>query len=68
MLDDFNIDKMNSKDDIVKFIDEVSKKYAKEIGKRKRGKESQEETKALAGFLQKDSQKLTNTLLNLTKR
>jgi hypothetical protein len=67
MLDDFNIDKMNSKDDIVKFIDEVSKKYSKDIGKRKRGKQSEDETKALAGFLQKDSQKLTNTLLNLQK-
>jgi hypothetical protein len=49
MLDDFNIDKMNSKDDIIKFIDEVSKKYAKDIGKRKRGKQTEEETKALAG-------------------
>jgi len=67
MLDDFNIDKMNSKDDIVKFIDEVSKKYAKDIGKRKRGKQTEEETKALASFLQKDTQKLTNTLLNLKK-
>ena len=67
MLNDFNIDKMNSKDDIVKFIDEISKKYSKEIGTRKRGKQTQEETKALASFLQKDSQKLTNTLLNLKK-
>ena len=36
MLDDFNIDKMNSKEDIIKFIDEVSKQYAKDINIRKR--------------------------------
>jgi hypothetical protein len=67
MLDDFNIDKMNSKDDIVKFIDEVSKKYAKDIDVRKRGVQSNDETIALSKLLQKDQTKLTNTLLNLNK-
>jgi hypothetical protein len=67
MLDDFNIDKMNSKDDIIKFIDEVAKKYAKDINVRKRGVQSNEETIALSKLLQKDQTKLTNTLLNLNK-
>ena len=48
MLADFNINKMNSKDDIVKFIDEVSKKYAKDINVRKRGVQTNEETIALS--------------------
>ena len=65
MLDDFNINKMSSKEEILKFIDEVSKKYAKDITARKRDVQSQEATKALAGLIQKDQRKLTNTLLNL---
>ena len=35
MLADFNINKMNTKDDILKFIDEVSEKYKKDITKEK---------------------------------
>ena len=45
MLADFNINKMNTKDDILKFIDEVSQKYKKDITNRKRGVQSQEDTK-----------------------
>ena len=67
MLADFNINKMNSKDDILKFIEEVSEKYKKDIGNRKRGVQSQEDTKKLAALLQKDQQKLSNVLLNLKK-
>ena len=67
MLADFNINKMNSKDDILKFIDEVSEKYKKDITTRKRGVQSQEDTKKLAALLQKDQTKLSNTLLNLKK-
>ena len=67
MLADFNINKMNSKDDILKFIDEVSEKYKKDITTRKRGVQSQEDTKKLADLLQKDQQKLSNVLLNLKK-
>ena len=67
MLADFNINKMNSKDDILKFIDEVSEKYKKDITNRKRGVQSQEDTKKLAALLQKDQTKLSNTLLNLKK-
>ena len=67
MLDDFNINKMNSKEDILKFISEVSEKYKKDIGNRKRGVQTQEQTKALAKLLQKDQQKLSNVLLNLEK-
>ena len=67
MLDDFNIEKFNSKDDILKFIDEISNKYKKDINVRKRGTQSQEATKNLAKLLQKDQTKLTNSLLNLKK-
>ncbi len=67
MLADFNIDKMNSKDDIIKFIDEVSKKYKGEIFDRKRGTQSNDATIALSKLLQKDQTKLTNSLLNLKK-
>ena len=67
MLNDFNIEKFNSKDDILKFIDEVSQKYKKDINARKRGTQSQEATKNLAKLLQKDQTKLTNNLLNLKK-
>ena len=67
MLDDFNIEKFNSKDDILKFIDEISSKYKKDINVRKRGTQSQEATKNLAKLLQKDQTKLTNSLLNLKK-
>jgi len=67
MLADFNINKMNTKDDILKFIEEVSEKYKKDIGNRKRNVQSQEDTKKLAALLQKDQTKLSNTLLNLKK-
>ena len=50
MLDDFNIEKFNSKDDILKFIDEISSKYKKDINVRKRGTQSQEDTKKLAAL------------------
>ena len=36
MLADFNINKMNSKDDILKFIDEVSENIRKILLKKKR--------------------------------
>ena len=62
MLADFNIDKMNSKDDIIKFIDEVSKKYKGEIFDRKRGVQTNDATIALSKLLQKDQTKLTNSL------
>ena len=67
MLADFNIDKMNSKDDILKFIDEVSKKYAKDIDVRKRGFKAKKIQKLYLKLLQKDQTKLTNSLLNLKK-
>ena len=67
MLADFNIDKMNSKDDIIKFIDEVSKKYKGEIFDRKRGTQSNDATIALSKLLQKDQTKLTNSFLILKK-
>ena len=67
VLADFNIDKMNSKDDIIKFIDEVSKKYKGEITDRARGTQSNDATIALSKLLQRDQTKLTNSLLNLKK-
>jgi len=66
-LDDFNINKIQSKEDILKFIDEISESYKKDIGNRKRNVQTNEATKALADILQKDQTKLSATLLNLKK-
>tara|TARA_X000001382_G_scaffold21462_2_gene13052 strand:- start:656 stop:3451 length:2796 start_codon:yes stop_codon:yes gene_type:complete len=66
-LDDFNINNMQSKDDIIKFIDEVATAYKPSFNKRKRGVQTNEQTKALATVLQKDQTKLSATLLNLKK-
>ena len=41
---------MNSKDDIIKFIDEVSKKYKGEITDRARGTQSNDATIALSKY------------------
>ena len=66
-LDEFNINNMQSKDDIIKFIDEVATAYKPSFDKRKRGVQTNEQTKALAPVLQKDQTKLSATLLNLKK-
>lgn len=66
-LDDFNINKMQSKDDIIKYIDEVAAAYKQDFKNRKRNVQTNEQTKALADILQKDQTKLSATLLNLKK-
>ena len=65
ILDDFNIDKIKSKEDIAKFIDIISKKFSSEINAQKRGVQTQGATKRLATLLQKDDKKLTETILSL---
>ena len=62
-LNDFNIAKIETRDDILKFIDEISKQFAKQIDKQKRGRISNEATKEMANLLQVNPQKLGETLL-----
>ncbi len=66
-LNDFNINNMQSKDDIIKYIDEVAETYKKDLSSRKRGEQTNKQTQALADLLQKDQTKLSATLLNLKK-
>ena len=65
VLDDFNISKFNNKEDIVKFIDLISKKYKGEIFTHKRGTQTTEQLKLLSTWLQKDPKQLQKTLLSL---
>ena len=65
ILDDFNINKIKTKDDIIKLIDITSKLYKDDIGKAKRGVQSWEQTKRLATILQNNPEKLQSKLLTL---
>lgn len=65
ILADFNINKISSKEDIIKLIDITSKLYKGEISKQTRGTRGWEETKRLATLLQKNPEDLQRTLLNL---
>ena len=64
-LDDFNIAKIETRDDILKFIDEISIQFKSGIDKQKRGKISNEATKEMATLLNLNSEKLGETLLSL---
>jgi hypothetical protein len=64
-LDDFNIAKIETRDDILKFIDEISVQFKSGIDKQKRGKISNEATKEMATLLNLNSEKLGETLLSL---
>ncbi len=64
-LDDFNIDKMETREDIVKFIDEISTQFKSGIEKQKRGVQSNQATKEMADLLQVNPEKLKETLLTL---
>ena len=64
-LDDFNIDKIDTREDIIKFIDEISKQFKTSIDKQKRGTISNEATKEMASILQLNPEKLGQTLLTL---
>ena len=67
ILADFNITKIDSKEDIIKLIDITSKLYKGEIAKQTRGIRTWEETKKLATILQKNPEDLQRTLLTLKK-
>ena len=64
-LDDFNISKIETRDDILKFIDEISTQFKTGIDKQKRGTVSNEATKEMASILQLNPEKLGQTLLSL---
>ena len=65
ILDDFNINKISTKDDILKLIDITSKLHKGAISEAKRKTRTWEETKKLATVLQKNPEDLQRTLLNL---
>jgi len=65
ILSDFNIDKINSEQDIAEYIELISKKYAKDINKQKRGVKTNEVTKRLATMVGKNPEQLTANLLAL---
>jgi len=64
-LDDFNISKIETRDDILRFIDEISTQFKTGIDKQKRGTVSNEATKEMASILQLNPEKLGQTLLSL---
>ena len=64
-LNDFNISKIETRDDIIKFIDEISTQFKTGINKQKRGTISNEATKEMASLLQLNPEKLGQTLLSL---
>lgn len=64
-LADFNIDKITSKEDVIKLIDIISKRYAKDITAQKRGVQTNKATQEFADLLNKDKRKLTTALLSL---
>jgi hypothetical protein len=65
VLSDFNINKINNDQDIAQLIESISKKFAKQINKQKRGVQSQEVLKKLATDLGKRPEDLTAALLQL---
>ena len=65
ILADFNINKISSKEDILKLIDITSKLYKGSISAQKRGTRTWEETKKLATILQKKPEDLQRLLLNV---
>jgi len=64
-LKDFNISKFETKDDILKFIDEVSVQFKTSIDKQKRGVQTNEATKEMAQLLQVNSKDLKESLLKI---
>ena len=65
ILSDFNIDNIQNADDIAKYIETISKRFAKEFDKQKRGVQTNKVTKQLSTLLNKDQSSLTSMLLNL---
>jgi hypothetical protein len=64
-LKDFNIGKIETRDDILKFIDEISVQFKSSINIQKRGVQTNEATKEMAALLQVNSGDLKNALLNI---
>ena len=64
-LKDFNITKFDTRDDILKFIDEVSVQFKTSIDKQKRGVQTNEATKEMAQLLQVNSKDLKESLLKI---
>lgn len=62
---DFNINKFETRDDILKFIDEVSVQFKTSIDKQKRGVQTNEATKEMAQLLQVNSKDLKESLLKI---
>jgi len=62
---DFNINKFETKDDILKFIDEVSVQFKTSIDKQKRGVQTNEATREMAQLLQVNSKDLKESLLKI---
>lgn len=66
-LSDFNIDNLNTKDAIVKYIEEVSQTFKKDISTRTGGVQTNDATRELADLLQTNPKKLTSQLLGVKK-
>lgn len=65
ILKDFNINNIETKDDVLKIIDEISKKYSKEFDTRKGGVQTQKVTQELADILNLDQDTLIKNILSL---
>jgi hypothetical protein len=66
IIDDFNLEKINSKEDIAKVIRKISELYKEQISKHKRGVQTHDDTKRLASLLQVNPDKLASKLLTLS--
>jgi len=64
-LKDFNINKFETRADILKFIDEISVQFKSSIDKQKRGVQTNEATKEMAQLLQVNSKDLKESLLKI---
>ena len=66
IIDDFNLEKINSKEDIANSIRKISELYKKEISKHKRGVQTWDDTRRLASLLQVNPDKLAAKLATLS--
>ena len=62
---DFNINKFETRDDILKFIDEVSVQFKTSFDNQKRGIQTNEATREMAQLLQVNSKDLKESLLKI---
>ena len=65
ILRDFNINNIQSEADILKLIDDISKRFSKEFDLQKRGVKTNKVTKQVATLLNKNPEDLTARLLQL---